>query len=172
MSLGKVKKSIEDSVSVIIGEYFRYVSRAADMLTLGFGNDVEYVNPSGEKRNVAQFSIHIQTSWRIVKKGLFTLGSYDFYLPKEGISYEVFREDDNHGFGISEFDEISGRLNKSLESSPIKVVKVDANCFGDLHILMEDGTNLEVFVNSSRPVESWRFFEAGDDTSHLVVFEE
>ena len=96
------------------------------------------------------------------------MGSYDFYLPQEGITYDDFKEG---GFGKSVFDKKTKELNEFLSSTPIKVRSIAANDIGDLYILMDKNIKLEVIVNSSEPNESWRFFETNGEHG-IVVFEE
>jgi len=172
MSLDKNKREIESALSVLVGENFRYISRAGNMITLGFGEDIMHIRYNGEAAVLARFAVHIQASWRITINESISLGSYDFYIPKEGVSYEEFQKDENFGFGISLFDEKSKNLNEYLLSVPVRVDDIVANNFGDLHILLENDTSVEVFINCSEPGESWRFFETGTDERHFVVFDE
>jgi len=167
----KLKQDIESALSVLIGENLRYLYRAGNMLTLGFGKDVKYIKTSGEETARAQFALHVQTSWRITENNNISLGSYDFYVPRDGVSYEEFQNDENDGFGQSVFDKKTEELNESLISERRQVTGIKASVFGDVCVLMDGGINLEIFVNSSMLEESWRFFETGKDAPHFVVFD-
>jgi len=65
MSTNEIKLEIERVLSPLVNEDFRYIYRAGNMLTLGFGEDVEYMKYNGQKMISAKYAIHVQTSWRI-----------------------------------------------------------------------------------------------------------
>ena len=138
------------------------------MLDIGFGEDIEYISLIGEKRIVARFAIHVQSSWRIIKKDTIILASYDFYLPKNNFSNEEFNQ---NSFGNSKFDVKSLELNKRINLNPISVIDISSNVFGDVTIFMEDDCRFEIFVDSSEIEEFWRFYEMDTEKEHFVVLD-
>jgi hypothetical protein len=163
-----VKSDITTELSELIGERLNYIGRAANMLDIGFGEDVEYTTIKGEKRTVSRLVLHVQSSWRIIKEDVIVLAFNDFFVPKDGVSYAVFEE---NSFGNSQFDEESEKLNEVIKSNLIKVTKICADELGDITIFMDNKYRLEVFVDVSGIEESWRFFEMDSEKSHFVVFE-
>ena len=151
------------------GQNLNYIGRAANMLDIGFGENVKYVSLNDNERIVAYYVIHIQTSWRFIKDEKIILAFSDFYNPKDDISYEVFQENQ---FGNSQFDSRSNEINELINSTEIKIVNIIANDFGDITIYFDNKFRLEVFVDVSGVEESWRLFKIGDDSEHFVVFDE
>ena len=171
MSTNEIKLEIERVLSPLVNEEFRYIFRAGNMLTLGFGEDVEYLKYNGQKMISAKYAIHVQTSWRISINDVISVGSLDFNIPNKETSYDEFYKDINGGFGKSLFDTKSHEINEYLIMTPTKVVGVCANDFGDLHVHMEHNISLDVFVDSAKQDEHWRFFIQNDGSKHFIVFD-
>ena len=168
-----IKKQIEIALSVLVGQKFNYIGRGADMLDIGFGNDVEYISSINSERHLAScFALHAHSSWRLLKDGDIFVGQNDFFNHMSG-----FRIcEDNHDVLYIEkdtFSEISEELNKTLKEKDIMVTKIEATELGDLKVYMEDDYCLELFVDASGNNESWRSFSyVENDSPHFVVFEE
>ena len=157
-----VKGQIEITLSILVGHKFNYIGRAANMLDVGFGDDVEYissVNP--EKRMVSRFALHVHSSWRILKDGAICLGQSDFFNHMSG--FKTCEENN---------DAIYDELNKTLKETMIKVTRIEATEIGDLKIHMEEDYCLELFVDVCGNRESWRFFEMNNENAHFVIFDE
>ena len=165
-----IKEKIIKKLGVIVGEEFRYVFRAGNMLTLGFGNDIDYERKNIAKEIVARYALHIQTSWRMISGDRIILGVDDFYISQNGVTYQEFEE--NCGYGKSMFDLNSARVNEYLSKMRINVLRIEGNDHGDLTIYFENGYLLEVFVSNSSYDESWRFFEIGKEQAHFIRFDE
>ena len=163
-----IKQQIEDRLSILIGERLNYLGRAANMLDIGFGDDVEHITLRGEKHEVSRFVMHVQTSWRLIKGQEIVLGSYDFYTPRNDLTIDEFYDTE---FGNSLFDETSKKMNDSIVDNPIQITGIEANDMGDAVIFMNNEHRLEIFVNASGDVESWRFFRMDDHSEHFVVFD-
>lgn len=169
MSINSIRETIYSTLSVLIGKKLNYIGRAAEMLDIGFGDDVEYMDLNGEMRMVARFVMHIQTPWRLAKNSELILGSYDFYVSKPGITTEEF---ESEMFGNSMFDSIADELNSQVRLKPITIEQIYSNDMGDVTLLFDDDTQFEVFINSSIEMEFWRFFKMDDNSEHFVVFDE
>ena len=151
------------------GQKLNYISRAANMLDIGFGNSMKYISSSNNEHVAACFAIHVQSSWRFVKDKKIVLAFNDFYIPKDNIAFDVFEEKQ---FGNSQFDIRSDKINNIIKNLQIKVINIIANNLGDITIFFENGFSLEIFVDVSGMKESWRFFRMDDDLEHFVVFDE
>ena len=173
MSENSIKEQIETTLLILVGHKFNYIGRAANMLDVGFGNDVEYISSiNSEKRRVSCFALHVHSSWRLLKDGDICIGQNDFFNHMSG-----FRtcEENNDVLYIEKevFSETSEELNKILKEKGIEVTRIEATELGDLKIYMEDDYCLELFVDAAGNNESWRFFSnMENDSVHFVVFEE
>jgi hypothetical protein len=143
------------------------------MLGVDFGDDVEYKEIVGANRGeisiVSRFAIHIHSSWRLLKNGSICLGQSDFFNRIVG---EFKRYEDDKSMQNFTFPRVSKKLNKLFKNKVIKVIKIEANKFGDLKIYMENDYCLEVFVDATGCNESWRFFRSDDDSEHFIVFDQ
>ena len=154
----------------LMNQKLNYLGRAASMLDMGFGDDVECISfINGDKRIVSRFALHVQSSWRIIKQNSIVLAQKDFFEPKDELSYEEFQKE---SFGNSQFDARSEIFNVSFRKEPLYISQIFANDFGDVTIHFGSNYHLEVFVDVSGNQESWRFFEPGSDLPHFIVFEE
>ena len=175
MLLGfNTKVQIENVLSTLIGSPIRKIRRSAFMLGVDYGDDVEYTDLTGSKRGqvrmVPQYSIHVHSSWRILKNNDICLGQSDLSRKFEGFKSH---ENNDEVFDREEvFTEASKELNEIFRAGTIKVIRIEASSFGDLKIYMENGYCLELFVDSVGATESWRFFSMDDDSCHFVVFDE
>lgn len=58
------KNVFEENLKCLINKKFNCISRACDMLCLFVGDNYAFVS-RGREINVADFSLHIQTQWRL-----------------------------------------------------------------------------------------------------------
>lgn len=69
------------NIDRLIGSRFQYISRAADMMCLGLGDEIDIVNYKGEIEKRPEYAIHFQCPWRFLNESSIVLGSYDIYEP-------------------------------------------------------------------------------------------
>jgi hypothetical protein len=169
----RIKDEIEREVGVLVGLPLRYASRAVDMGTFGFGSVTDQIR-RGEPIKVADYRLHIQEIWRIVRDGVILVGYGDyFYPPRDSTIARVdfiardaprTRRDDL----IEEW---------SAHDAPGHVVReVNGTAAGDLAIVFRDGCRLETFVCSATTDldgsdEFWRLIppRLTGDEPHFVV---
>jgi hypothetical protein len=166
---GTLRALIERSLSVLIGEPFAYIGRAADLVWVGFGAEVHAPNERHPGRRVATYALHVQCPLRVDIGGRAWLGSWDMYAQPE--SPEETPDDfDWHAPGSNLFDRRAAELNARLGQSPVTVTSLAADSAGGLTIEMTDRVRLQVFPESSFRIESWRFFLPSGP--HFVVLSE
>jgi len=170
MSINSIKEYIEHSLSVLIGEKIRQFRRAALMLCVDFGENTEYKNCDNQIEIKICFSLHVHSSWRLLKDGEICIGQSDLFNRDIG-GFKVYEYDDKLIANV-EFANISKELNEIFETETIRVIKVEANELGDLKIYMENDYCLEIFVDAFEDAESWRFFRMDNDSKHIVIFSE
>ena len=157
-------------INRVIGKQFSCISRAADMLCLFLGEDMQ-LEWNGKKGIVSEYSFHVQTQWRFIKNNTILLASRDIYEPfsnqvPDDWDYDIFGRSDAES---SIFDVLREKICNCLKDCVV------TQCFytalGDLTITFSDGTLFETFTPSSRKEEFWRMLDYTND-EHLVVFEE
>jgi hypothetical protein len=144
------------------------------MLGVGFGDDVEYRHIVGPERGknsiVPRYSIHVHSSWRLLKEKCIVLGQSDLFNRMVG-ELKLYRDDVETEIKVGKFDDTSRELNELLKTKNIIVTKIEANDLGDVKIFLEDDYCLEIFIDAAGVEESWRFFETGEDGKHFIVFD-
>jgi hypothetical protein len=159
------------NIKKIIGCNFHKISRAVDMMCLGIGNEIDFVNNKGENVKRPQYAIHFQCPWRLYNENGIILGSYDIYEPfnkdiGDDWEYDLHRRPENES---SVFDVT---LNKIItELGKCEVTDCSLTKMNDLHISFTNDWHLDTFITSSEKVEEfWRFieFETGE---HTVIYD-
>ena len=170
MPINSIKKYIENNLSILKGKKIRQLRRMALMIGVDFGEDIEYKNSDNQIETKICFSLHIHSSWRLLKNGEICVGQSDLFNRDIGgfMTYEC----DDKSIANVEFTRISRKLNEIFKTEEIKVTEVEANELGDLKIYMENNYRLEIFVDAFEDAESWRFFRTDNDSKHIVIFSE
>lgn len=166
-----MKQEIETNLQDLIGQPMIYACRAADMLTLGFGELKIVKNFKGEDIERADYVLHIQCPWRIVSASEIIVGDLDRLL--KGFSansgFEYFSGTDWDRVGVNLWDK---RMFVFIENEfPLIVQSVQADFWGGFKLFFERDYVLEVIPMHSSVVnfENWRFFEPGKKKPHFVV---
>ncbi|MFX3618690.1 MAG: hypothetical protein ACE3JK_14370 [Sporolactobacillus sp.] len=76
-----MKEKIEEALNKLIGLKFQYAGRASNLLWLGFGPMIS-VTRRGKTEQLAEYALHIQCAWRIMKENRMVAASADFYYPR------------------------------------------------------------------------------------------
>jgi hypothetical protein len=168
-----MREQIEERLSVLVGIPLRYMGRAATMLWVGFGDYVVVSDLNGEKREVAEYALHLQCPWRLIEpRGIIT-GATDLFHASE----EPYRELEDGEWDKKVGDHLYVTLcDARIEAffaehgdDTLIVESVTADDVGSLRIALKDGYAIEVFPDDSLPGEHWRFFGSGDFAPHLVI---
>lgn len=165
-----MKDPIDAAVEVLIGLPLSYAGRAADMLTLGFGEQKprEF---RGRVSTVGEFAIHIQCPWRIVRDDSMLVGYHDMRYPPTGVSDDGFDPNEER----TKRDELVELFMLHGEQGHL-VRRATGAAMGDLRLDFADGCFLEItpdFATQSNANdlddEYWRFFPTGELSKHFVV---
>lgn len=154
---------VQTRLNSLIGQPLTQVGRAADMLTLRFGE---------------KYSLHIQCYYRLTEQGRTLLARNDVYQPSEAMwtlwrsmGYEEdYIPEDFHSdeLGANRLDEALERLNADLDGLTVRTAML--NQLGDLTMVFTCGATLTVMADTSGGEECWRLFEDDADVEHLVVY--
>lgn len=155
----------KQDLNLLIGSRFSDIGRSGDMLWLCFGDEIQWTDLHGNIRNVNEFSLHVQSAWRITDGEQIVLASNDIFI--------TTGEDDNWDTeGANLFDEKKSAVLAKLGSYPVVVEKVNLNENGDLRIAFSNSLTIEVFVISSTPIENWRLINFKSENDSFIVFDE
>jgi hypothetical protein len=143
------------------------------MATFGFGGETEQV-VRGKRIKVAEYRLHIQEIWRIIRKGVILVGYGDYFYPPRDL--DIARED------FVARDAPRTRRDDLIddwsahESVDHVVREVHATNAGDVAVTFRDGCTLETFACSATTDnegsdEFWRLIppRVTGDEPHLVV---
>jgi hypothetical protein len=172
-----MRKEIERAVRLLVGLPLQLPpGRAANMLTLGFGDIVTTTDFRGEPMEVPEHSLHVQCHWRLVRYAptpQILVGSRDMYYPADlstDLEDDSFQWDKpNANWCDRQFDLFATEYN----STPIVVEAVDADDYGGFRMQFSGSLALELFPDTSlhgEGKEHWRFFGAAEKP-HFVVGE-
>jgi hypothetical protein len=145
-------KEVEQRLSVIQGLEWTHVSRAADMLTLGFGPKHERKDFYGVPRQVSAWALHIQCAWTLTKAG-------KIIATEESLT----RSDES----VNAFVESLQQL--LTQHAPVIVEGMSANAECGFVISLSQTFRLIVATNGAADDEDWRFFESKPDAKHFVI---
>lgn len=163
-----MREEIELQVGKLVDLKLQHAGRASNLFWLGFGDIVEIIR-RGRIEETAEYSLHIQCSWRIILDNKIVVASKDFYSPNSEWNEE--NEDFDWDIpGNNRFDERIKAFIKNNEQ--IKVLQIDSDEVGGLNIILSGGYKLEVFPDSSEDDEQsehWRLFNRKENSPHFIV---
>ena len=160
---------INATLTKLLSQRMQEIGRAADMLWIGFGDDIIYVNLKGMSVVKSEYALHIQCNWEITDGNEVILDQGDFNIPEDETPLELF---DVEQFGNSKFDKMSVEFNTTIKANPTYVVSFDAYITGGFRLELSNNFMMRVYPSSPPEGESWRFLMPGSDEEHLVVFED
>lgn len=156
------------SLARLVGEPWRYVGRACDLVWLGFGPRRE-VTDGDRVREIAEYALHLSCPWRLLAGNRRVTGSSDIYVPPPGWTGEGDFDWDVQG--ANRFDVRAGQLTAHLAAQEVVVTSVEVTELGELTVSLSEGLRIEVFMDDVARLEHWRFFRPYRDEDHVVVFE-
>ncbi|MCL6444879.1 MAG: hypothetical protein K6T83_15735 [Alicyclobacillus sp.] len=162
-----MKGEIERQLRKIIGMPMILIGRASNMLWTSFGTPKVVTDRRGNQKQVGDYAIHVQCSWRIANQSRILVASNDIYVPSSSWvgEYDDFDWDVN---GNNLFDERIQELFIRNSIQPV-VTKVQVDQYGGFKLIFTDDLVLEAFPNSSNDLENWRMFVPYDKSKHFVV---
>ena len=165
--MSKIKKEIEDKLSLLLNTKWDCFGRAGNLLWSGFGESVTITDMKGNLRTVSEYSLHISCAWRLILEDKILVAYGDYYIPREGLT------DDNFNwelFGENRFDEKAILISQDINRNSIHVIDIKADNLGGFKLYFDNKYVLEVFPNNSLGEEYWRFISNNPQSEHFVVF--
>jgi hypothetical protein len=165
-----MRAAIKAELNKINGLKLQYTGRASDLFWLGFGEIVQIIR-RGRTEETAEYTLHIQCSWRITLYNKIVVASRDIYAPNPEWDdlNDVFDWDIQ---GNNKFDERIKSFSKY--SGQLMVERIEADDVGGIEVFLSNGYKLEAFPDSSGDddgddSEHWRFFNRKENSPHFVV---
>lgn len=157
-------KEIDEILENMVNQKARAIGRASDLLWLGLGKTIDDTDYKGRAIKKSEYSLHLQCPWRIKDRNDFVVvASYDMYEPNSKTDWS---EDFNWDIqGNNLYDE---KVKIWFEEQERFVVAYELKTNLDLIVIFDDGTFLEIFINTTTEVECWRFFPFKSE-NHVVV---
>ena len=160
-------QSHQEVLSVLSGLRVRKIGRAADMLWMHFGDWREFRSGRGGTRQVGDWALHVQTSWRFTRRDRILLGVLDlFAYAEDGSDFDWDRD------GESRFDRLAAALNQSFRDDDIRVRRIACDEVGSITFYLDTELHFSVFPNFSSDYldrEYWRFFQPATEEPHHIV---
>lgn len=178
MKASHVKK-LRESLAVLVGLPVRNITRAADMLSLQFGDLVEaraaVRGPDGKltvgSSLVGEYALQIQCAFRLTCGNRIIAAKSDLYQLSRSAAAElgnvpVLPDDfDYDAVGNNRLDEALSELSAQMDSFIVRSVGVSR--FGDVRLRFGNGFELTATADVSGSEECWRFFRSGEE--HLIA---
>lgn len=150
--------------NILIGKKLISIGRCMDVIMFGFGIPKIRKNRKGESEFYPEFSLHLQTAFRIAKSNKILIAYNDIFAP----SNEEMNDFDYTESGTTLFDKKLLKYNKQLIND-LEVLNLEINDMGDIKMVLKSNIYVETFNIDSGFDEIWRFFKVGADEEHLVA---
>ena len=164
-----ITNAINIALTKLLNQKLREIGRTANMLWIGLGDDIVYVNIRGQSEIRSEYALHIQCDWEIVCNSETIVCQDDFYKAKD--SSVTLPDDEEPPFGESKFDETVANSNEIIRANPVYVINFDTDAKGGFHLKLSNDFMIKVYPYAPSEGESWRFLMPGSDDRHLVIFE-
>ena len=180
-------KFIEETLSIIISKPLRDITRSGSMIIIDFGELIEIdtfelsedgrlardenAKPIPVKKIRGQYCLTPLCSMRLSCGDEIIFASGDIFLPtdeqflKDDFVWDTF---DWHTYGNSIFEKLIAKHFVDDDFSDYIVKSIKISKFGDLAISFENNFVLEVFAETSKYSENWRFGEI-NSTESLII---
>ena len=159
-----ISQEILDTISLLVGTPLWGCNRAAELAMFAFGKkQTTYVN--NRIKEVGQFALHVQSSWRLSDANRLVVGSADVFRPPEG-------KDTANDFDWDKGPNLRDLLLDQLfehGTTAFVVQSADLTLAGMLRLKLRPDLTLEILPEDSRREEHWRLFQPGHKAPHLVA---
>lgn len=162
-----MKERIQAALTVLVGQPLWSSGRAADLEWFEFGGRRTVKDSRGEEREVGDYALHVQCTWRIRCGNQVVVASRDLYSPPE----ETDDRPEDFNWDVQGGNRRDRRIAELFqnETRVFSVQKVEAGEVGAFTITLDQGYALDVFPDDSQSGEHWRFFKPYRGEPHFVV---
>lgn len=165
---GRLHELVTRVLEPLIGEPFMDLGRAADMMWVGFGEEVLAPTQRNPDRRLARHRLHVSCPLRLDSVAAVLIASSDIYRrPRQPHSWVGFDDWDKPGANL--FDASVAAYWLAHERGSALVDGISADPFGGLELRLSTGHAIRIFPNRSGVDEHWRYFDINNDDDHFVV---
>jgi hypothetical protein len=157
--------SIHAALLPLVGLPLWAAGRVVNLIWLQFGSRRTVLVRAAE-REVGEYALHMQCSWRLRSAEAIIVGSADRLVPRS----ESLLEPDDFDWtepGANRCDELLEQLFVQTESYDVLAARADA--YGGFSLELSSGLVLDVFIDGSPGNERWRLFKPWQDDEHFVM---
>lgn len=157
-----MKKIVRKALKPLGGLPLRQINRSANMLSLHFGNLHDLSARGGEANWVYDWTLQIQCPWRISQGDRIVAAYRDFYFSDVPLkNVDVMNR--------SRFDSVLAHLRAEFDTTPPRVVSLEADDTGNFSINLSHDYCFEAFpAENMESAKSWRIFEPGPEGRSFV----
>jgi hypothetical protein len=163
-----MQEKIEKELSVLVGLPLWDAGRGADLEWFHFGEHRQVADRKGRLKEIGEYALHVQCSWRIVSSDQVIVARRDlYYLPDGSVDLS---DDFDWDKQMGNWRDV--RMHAFLKehgSQPLIVTAIKGGRAGSVSISFTEDFVLELFPDDSLSGEHWRFFRPSVDESHFVV---
>ena len=111
------------------------------------------------EKNKTEYALHLQTGFRVVTDENIIFASADIFQSSDFLENSEEFDYDTFDWDIQENSRYDERVDSFIDKylNKLVVIGVFVSQYGDLTIKMNNGIEIEVFINMSKD-ECWRFF--------------
>jgi hypothetical protein len=162
---------LDAALAALAGLPLVTLARAGDTLWVHLGEHGTLAGEDGDTHVVGTHALHVSCPWRWVAPDRVVVGLGDLLTPADP---EAELDDfDWDAPGASWLDVRLGELVERLAESPVSVRDVTRDAWLGLRLMLDDGSALECFPNSTPTghvsTEFWRVLQPGRDAAHVVA---
>lgn len=170
-------QKIKDKVSTLLGQRVAEIYRLDDAVTCGFfpanrSEKIVHEQLKTIKRIESDYALDSFCNFRWTYQDRVILTRQDIFQPSHSFLKEhgltIMDNIEETGFHYDEysgsrFDEIVEQNFKPVYEQTLRFIvkKINVSKFGDLILEFENGYRLEIFIDTSDPLNCWAFSEIG-----------
>jgi hypothetical protein len=162
-----MKKQVQKALEVLIGQPLWSSGRAADLEWFHFGQRRTVKGTRGDTKEVGEYALHVQCTWRIRHGDQVVVGGRDLYYPPEQ-SDDLIEDFEWDVQGANRRDKRIAELFQN-ETRQFLVLEVEVGEAGAFTVIFDDAHALDVFPDDSLGDEHWRIFKPSTEEPHFVV---
>jgi len=162
------KAEVEAVLRVLLGLPLWAAGRLLDLEWFEFGARHVGKDHRGRAREVGEYALHTQCSWRIAGPEGIVVGSRDRFRPR-GNPEEVPEDFDCNKTGETLCDERTEAFFSGPCKDSLIVEEIVVGDWGAFSLSLGGGFALDVFPDDSLDDENWRFFQPYCETPHFVL---
>ncbi len=163
---GRLGELVLTVLQPLVGERFADFGRAADMIWMGFGNQVAAPTERDPERRCARHRIHVSGLCRLDSQHAIVAASGDIH--SAAVDGEDLDQFACSAPAANRFDVAVSEYWLRHEAALVTLTRVESDPLGTLALTLSNGHSITVFPDRASSYEHWRYFEIGAE-QHFVV---